>query len=122
MDSMQGWYGRNGNPITIEKCLRCLPDANKAKAGFNQPDGYTSWWWGNPKPDSAMSDYIEAYPNGGHPPEWGPHLKSAFIIQDFIPVLENSIGNYSRFLVMTWEQNIACGRLPGPVTCMGFRK
>lgn len=65
LDNMQGWYGRNGNRISINDCNRCLPDATRVMEGVEAIDGY-AWWWGNPKLDSAMQAYI----NGNPDPNW----------------------------------------------------
>jgi hypothetical protein len=119
MNNMQGWYGRNGNSIPLDDCKRCFSDAMKAIEGFNNPDGYSSWWWGNPKPNSAMAQYLQLDPSGRTRPSWGDDsLGGGFIIAGPIP----GGGNYSHFLVVTYEQNIACGNYPGPLTCMGFQK
>jgi RHS repeat-associated protein len=120
LNGMQGWYGRNGNEIPLNDCKRCYPDAERVKVGVEVSDGYYAWWWGNPKADSAMTAYIENIDATGRTqPSWGNEsANGAFIIQGQIP----GQGNYSRFLVVTYEQNIACGNFPGPVTCMGFQK
>ena len=77
LDSMQGWYGRNGNPIPLNDCERCRPDAERVMTGndVDVSDGYDAWWWGNPKRDSAMTEYIVNVDSTGRKqPIWGMHL------------------------------------------------
>lgn len=118
LNGMEGWYGKNGKEISVADCPRCLGDATRVIKGVNDNDGYTAFWWGNPKPISAMSEYISVDPTGRSTPSWGDDtLGGAFIVQ--VPI---GGGNYGNFLVVTWAQNKACGDYPEPVTCMGFVK
>lgn len=121
LNSMQGWYGRNGNSIPLDDCNRCRPDAVRVMNGVEVSDGYYAWWWANPALGSPMRNYIDSDPAGRSRPPWEDQweernpdrpLNGGFIIQGTIP----GDGNYDRFVVVTWDQNIACGY----VKCMGL--
>ncbi|MCB8920665.1 MAG: hypothetical protein H6662_03690 [Ardenticatenaceae bacterium] len=119
LDGMQGWYGRNGNKISVADCPRCSSDASRVMTGVDDHDGYEAFWWGNPTPGSAMDNYITNIDSTGREtPSWGDDsLSGAFIVQ--APIAGG--GDYNRFLVVTWDQNNACGSYSESHSCMGFR-
>lgn len=104
---MQGWYNQDGQLISIDDCLECWKDAARVKNGIYNPT--EAFWWGNPAKGSPMEMYIDGTYEGD---DWIAGIP-------YISYIDISAygGDYNYFLVVTWNQNNACGA----VNCMGFK-
>jgi hypothetical protein len=118
MNSMGNWGERNGRPLPkiSDDCLSfCWNNAALAINGYNDGDEFQAVWWGNPRRDSEMHNYIiENYPQASYEPFQLIVDNNRFIV-GFRGTDYGGTGGILHFIIVTQQQNDACN-----FACMGF--
>jgi hypothetical protein len=124
MDSMHNWRERKDrllpNPL---ECIKCMSDAAKAIAGYNDGDGFQAVWWANPYRGSDLANYIqENYPSADYLPYALMVDGNKFIVgfrgREDDPTTPETNEGILDFVVVTGSQNAAC--YSTTPNCMGF--